>query len=175
MKNAAKTAVLLAGYLATTIPLAAQTVTGNETVAYGYQMAAVSDRAYGKTILSGDYDKAIAKLSGRGNRFAASTNLCVAYAATGALEDADQACSQALAFSEREARHASAVNVHAQIRDLAIALSNQGVVKAMRGDRESAQRYFSEAVSLRTNLEHASSNLNRLQSADDARHADTEA
>ena len=137
---------------------AASTHAGETTAtpaAAGYQMAAVIDRARGNIVLAGDYDRAIAKLGGRPRAdFESSTNLCVAYTMTGAMEQADAACAAALASSqETEVR-----------RDIAVALSNLGVVKAVKGDLSGARRDFSRALELESDLRQASKNLQRLRS-----------
>lgn len=124
--------------------------------AAGYQMAAVSDRARGSAVLGGDYDEAIDDLGGQSRRrFASSTNLCVAYTMTGDLEKATVECGAALKLSERAAVR----------RDIAVALSNLGVIKAVRGDVIGARQDFSKAISIHGELRPASDNLQRLSEA----------
>lgn len=121
--------------------------------AAGYQMAAVSNRARGSVVLGGNYDQAIDDLGGQSRRhFASSTNLCVAYTMTGDLEKADAECGAALKLSERASVR----------RDIAVALSNLGVIKAVRGDVIGAQQDFSKALSIHGELRQASDNLQRL-------------
>ncbi|MEM1372557.1 MAG: hypothetical protein AAGG72_10080 [Pseudomonadota bacterium] len=122
-----------------------------------YQMAAVIDRARGNAVMAGDYQKAIAKLDSRGLKcFEASTNLCVAYTMTGELEKADQACAAALMLSKKSEER----------RDMAVALSNLGVVKAIGGDHRGAREDFSRALELNAGLQQASENLQRLRDGD---------
>lgn len=118
-----------------------------------FQMAAVIDHAQGRAVVAGDYDKAIAKLSDNQRYFESSTNLCVAYAMTGDLEKADVECSSALQISRRREIR----------RDIAVALSNLGVLKAVSGDLDGAQDDFSQAVRVNSKLSQASENLQLLQ------------
>jgi tetratricopeptide (TPR) repeat protein len=124
--------------------------------AAGYQMAAVSNRARGSSVLGGDYDQAIDDLGGQSRRhFASSTNLCVAYTMTGDLEKADVECGAALKLSEKASVR----------RDIAVALSNLGVIKAVRGDISGAQQDFNEALKIHGELRQASDNLQHLSEA----------
>jgi tetratricopeptide (TPR) repeat protein len=128
-----------------------------ESTVAGYQMAAVIDRAHGNVVLSGDYGKAIEDLGSRNRRhFESSTNLCVAYTMSGDLERADIECAAALELSEK-----SAVR-----RDIAVALSNRGVVKAVSGDLNGARRDFSRALEINADLRQASDNLQILRESD---------
>jgi Flp pilus assembly protein TadD len=165
MKTIVSTAILMTGFLGTSLPAAAQSIASNAANGAQYQLSAVIDQAQGEAVLSGNYEKAIAKLSGRGQRFEASTNLCVAYALSGDLQAADSACTTAIAISKRNVRHAGPASVRDQLRDFAVALSNQGVVMALRGDMHGAQRYFTEAVELQAGVPQASNNLSRLNAA----------
>ncbi len=122
--------------------------------ASGYQMAAVIDRARGGAVMAGDYSEAIAKLGDSSRMgFESSTNLCVAYTMTGELDNANRACTAALALSERS-------NIR---RDIAVALSNLGVVKAVKGDLSGARRDFTRALELKSDLRQAGENLERLR------------
>lgn len=127
-----------------------------ESPASRYKMAAVIDRARGNVVLAGNYEKAIEVLDSKsGKRFASSTNLCVAYTMTGDLEKADIECDAALTLSE-----GSAVR-----RDIAVALSNHGVVKAVRGDVKGAEQDFTRALEIDHKLREASDNLQILREA----------
>lgn len=128
----------------------------HEPGASRYQMAAVIDRARGDAVLAGDYGKAIEDLDSQsGKRFEASTNLCVAYTMIGDLENAGSECATALELSEKSAAR----------RDIAIALSNLGVVKAVRGDLSGARRDFNRALEINAYLRQASDNLQLLRDA----------
>lgn len=127
------------------------------SAASGYQMAAVIDRARGGVVLAGDYGKAIEELGAkRPKKFEASTNLCVAYTMTGDLDRADAECAEALAQSEK-------TDVR---RDIALAWSNLGVVKAVSGDLKGARRSFRRALEISADLRQASDNLRLLQSTE---------
>ncbi len=123
-------------------------------VSSSYQMAAIIDRARGNTVVAGDYGEAIEHL-GRKNikRFEASTNLCVAYTMIGDLKKADSECAAALELSKSSAAR----------RDVAIALSNLGVVKAVSGDISGARQDFSRALEINIDLRQASDNLELLR------------
>ena len=126
------------------------------SVASGFQMSAVIDRARGNAVVAGDYQAAIEKLGARDRRhFESSTNLCVAYAMTGDLEKADVECAAAVQMSEKaEVR-----------RDIAVALTNRGVVKAVSGDLSGARQDFDRALEIDGGLRQASDNLQLLVSA----------
>ena len=119
----------------------------------GLQMAAVADRAKGRVVLAGRYGEAISDLGDRsGRRFEARTNLCVAYTMTGELDKADAQCNAALALSRKD-------DVH---RDIAVALSNRGVLKAIRGDLSGARDDFRRALDFERDLRQATENLDLL-------------
>lgn len=164
MKKMQRTA-LLAACLTSSLPTFAGVEAKNAAAVPGYQMAAITDQAYGDHVLAGDYGTAIARLSGRSRRFEARTNLCVAYALSGELEAADRACADALAISERRARDGQASQQRAEHRDLAIALSNHGVVRAMRGDLLGALANFARAVDVQDELAQARNNLHLSMAA----------
>ncbi len=124
--------------------------------ASGYQMTAVINRAHGNAVLAGEYRDAIANLDSNSRKgFESSTNLCVAYTMIGELHKADAECAAALKLSER-------TDVR---RDIAVALSNLGVVKAVNGDLGGAQRDFSRALELKSDLRQASDNQELLRHA----------
>jgi Tfp pilus assembly protein PilF len=74
---------------------------------------------------------------------------------TGDLAKAGIECAAALTLSER-----SAVR-----RDIAVALSNRGVVKAVSGDVSGARDDFRRALELNAEFAYASDNLQRLRTA----------
>ncbi len=157
MKIQRKTAVLFGAAAVAANLFAASALAhevAQEPMAAGYQMAAVIDRAHGNVVISGDYGKAIEDLGNKSRRhFESSTNLCVAYTMTGNLEKADAECAAALELSEK-----SSVR-----RDIAVALSNRGVVKAVSGDLSGASEDFSRALEIHGDLRQASENLQLLR------------
>ena len=138
-----------------------------------FTMTLFSDHAQGLSILDGDYKQAIkkinAKMSDR-DRFQVETNLCVAYTKSGELEAAEEACEAALAAAESQkvSRHISAfgsTRYVARKQSIAIALSNRGVLKAVKGDFDSARQDFDAAIDLRAQLSAPKTNLERLEIA----------
>lgn len=140
-------------------------------------MAVIIDSAHGKKVTSGHYEQAIDRLTrqgaGRGSRFEAHVNLCVAYVKTSEIQKASNACDAAIAkVKEREhlaIRHRadrSEVAV-AYKSDLALALSNRGVLKAATGDSDLARKDFLDAMQLETRLAPMiRNNLERLNQMD---------
>lgn len=151
-----KTAVMISACMFAGSLLAAPTQAHEvltQPTASGFQMAAVIDRAHGNAVVAGDYDQAIANLDDDQRYFESSTNLCVAYTMTGELEKADAECASALRISKRKEIR----------RDIAVALSNLGVLKAVSGDLDGAQEDFSRAIRVNRKLPYASENLQLLQ------------
>lgn len=158
MKIQGKTAVLFSACLIAgnifSMSVQAKDTAAEDSSKSRYKMAAVIDRARGNTVLAGDYERAIEALSGKSaRRFASSTNLCVAYTMTGELQKADVECGAALKLSQDKALH----------QDMAIALSNLGVLKAVSGDTNGAQQDFTRALQLNRKLSEAGENLQILR------------
>lgn len=146
-------ACVIAGNLFCASAQAHETV-ADDSIASRYKMAAVSNRARGNVVLAGNYRRAIEALDGKGaKQFASSTNLCVAYTMTGELQKADVECGAALKLSQDKALH----------QDMAIALSNLGVLKAVSGDTNGAQQDFTRALQLNRKLSEAGENLQILR------------
>jgi tetratricopeptide (TPR) repeat protein len=139
-----------------------------EESALAYRMAVIKDEAYGRVLLSGDYDKGIAKISSYSNKraktFAAKNNLCVAYTLTQKFDDAAPACEAALSISERYVRQGNSPLGTYTSRDQALAYSNRGVLRAVTGDFDGARQDFEFATKVSADLETAAGNLARLES-----------
>ena len=126
------------------------------SAAAAFEMAAVTRRASGNAVLAGDYGRAIEQLGGRRKKqFESSTNLCVAYTMTGDLELAGIECAAALEMSEKATVR----------RDIAVALTNCGVVRAVSGDLSGARHDFNRALEVSTDFLPASKNLELLREA----------
>jgi tetratricopeptide (TPR) repeat protein len=135
-----------------------------------YTMAVMSETAYGAKIMAGNYAQAIEKINqkaGRYDAFSKGTNLCVAYTKSGELELAEVACESAV-IAASKAKHkrlgsllAGAV-ADSHDRNLAIALSNRGVLRAVKGLSEQAREDFDAALALDTSLSAPKVNLARL-------------
>jgi len=142
-----------------------------------FTMAVILDAAHGKKVTSGRYEQAIDRLTRQGTRgstrFEDQVNLCVAYAKTSEIDKASTACDAAIARvkqrGERALRHRSdrSLAARAYKADLALALSNRGVLKAATGDSELARKDFLDAMELQTDLTPIiENNLERLTQLD---------
>lgn len=138
-----------------------------------FTMAVVVDDAYGRAIVSGKFDKAINRITADGNRspnrFSHQNNLCVAYLKSKETDKARIACDAAIAIAETQESRATkknrdrALSVRASRSDLAIALSNRGVLLAATGDAERARQDFVAAINFQTDFsETVAANLDRL-------------
>ncbi len=136
-----------------------------------YTMTVIRDVAQGASVVKGDYEKAVARITGRRvtlNPFAEFTNLCVAYAKIGKIDEADDACDTALAIvrdPDWERRSGVMTGYGEQMRRkyLALALSNRGVLHAIRGDESAAEQSFDEAIKLDQRNTAPRVNLARLE------------
>ncbi len=136
-------------------------------------MTVISDNAFGRTVTEGKYEQAIDRITRNGRRipkrFADQTNLCVAYTKTYEIEKARIACDAAISFVEQRGARAwrgtwyESAAVRAYQSDLAVALSNRGVLLAATGDADLAERDFVAAIELETALTSTvENNLERL-------------
>ena len=136
-----------------------------------YTMTVIRDVAQGASVVKGDYEKAITRITGRRvalNPFAEFTNLCVAYAKSGKIDAADEACDTALAIVrdpdwERRSGVLSGYGEQTRRKYLALALSNRGVLHAIRGDESAAEKSFDEAIKLDQRNTAPRVNLARLE------------
>lgn len=115
----------------------------------GYEMNIYLGGAGSDDLLAGRYEEAVEKAASvraedRYDGLAAVTNLCVAYTVTRRFDDAEQACRAAV----REARTLEIVPGSRFPRrdDTAKALSNLGVLTAVRGDVTEATARFQQAA-----------------------------
>jgi hypothetical protein len=138
-----------------------------------YTMIVIADAAHGHRIISGNYEQAVDKITSsriRVDRFIKEINLCVAYTKSSELELAANDCDAALATLEdgRPARFAGSDLTSREIayrRNLAVALSNRGVLRAVTGELELAREDFVTAMQLKTGLSAPKTNLARLEAA----------
>lgn len=136
-----------------------------------YTMTVISDQSFGHAITAGRYAEAIDRITAEGDvadaSFEAKTNLCVAYTKSGDLENAATACEAAVASirkrSARAQRFAPAYEAGAYRAYEALALSNRGVLHAVRGKAADARKDFLEASRLRARIEATKANLARLE------------
>jgi tetratricopeptide (TPR) repeat protein len=157
------------------LALAALLVVGTPLAAHEtepvYTMTVIVDAAHGGKVAAGNYERAIAKITaGKSTRnaYAKQTNLCVAYTKTGALDDATEACEEALAKVRERADKRGVLAGTTQSANvdrmyLALALSNLGVLHAARGSTDIARKNFREALALHSGLSAPKINLARLE------------
>ncbi len=129
-----------------------------------YRMAVIQNRAAGRHVVGGDFERAIDKIEKRpypDDRFAARNNLCVAYTAVGRIDQATAVCDAALDVSRKRVQGDGLMRRERR-RDQAIALSNRGVLRALAGDVDGARRDFAAAVESHGDLSEAAHNLARL-------------
>ena len=137
-----------------------------------FTMTVFSDQAYGKKVVSGKYGQVIKKITAGGHRardkFASNNNLCVAYAKNRDIDKAVVACDAAIAQIRKREHRISKIPRSAEAlvyrSNLAVALSNRGVLRAVSGDIELAEADFRAAINLQTDQASIfESNLVRLQ------------
>jgi len=127
-----------------------------------FTMGVISDDAYGITVTKGKYEQAIERITKNGKRlprsFADQINLCVAYTKSYEIEEAGAACDAAIAQVKKQERRVSRINNNRNPEDrayranLALALSNRGVLLAATGDAGRAEQDFYAAIALQTRL-----------------------
>jgi tetratricopeptide (TPR) repeat protein len=125
-----------------------------------FTMAVIIGGAEGDKVEAGHYEKAIDRITRNGRRmprhFAGQVNLCVAYTKTHEIQKANVACEAAIAELKKQDSRMSRIRndrnmeLRAYKADLALALSNRGVLLAATGDTERARRDFQAALELRT-------------------------
>ncbi len=163
---AALGALLIAASLSTT-------ASAHDSPAAPLTMAVIVDEAYGRAVVSGKYDKAIEKITAGRHRspdtFSVQTNLCVAYAKTKETEKARAACDAAIALARTQEsratkkKHDRSLLVRTSRSNLAVALSNRGVLLAATGDAELAREDFVAAINFQTVFSKTiAANLNKL-------------
>ena len=160
------TSPLLAALLLATITTAA--AQAEEQAPQPFGMSVIVDKAYGRKVVYGSYDRAIALLESKAthrDQFAKSTNLCVAYAKSKMLNEATVECEAAVAMLQAKQQHIAVREEKRRVHaDLAVALSNRGVLHAVSGDKALAKRDFERAIELDASKRStAEANLNRLR------------
>jgi Flp pilus assembly protein TadD len=136
--------------------------------ATSFELGAYVNWPGGKEIVAGDYASAIktARANGSSNSIdvlVATTNLCVAYTATGAFTEARGACDHAVELARRE----DAIDLRPFKGGTATsrALSNRGVLRALSGDSTGAASDLRAAAKLKEAFPAAGSNLAHLESS----------
>ena len=114
-----------------------------------FRMSVVLDRAEGKAVARGEYEKAILRITTHSNRqpVATNTNLCVAHTMVGQYKHAQNYCDKAV----EAAAKAAEVGLRKDrdyTMEWALALSNRGVLRATMGDVAGAEADFRKAIAL---------------------------
>ncbi len=101
-------------------------------------LAGYIDAAEGEQLMAGHYATVIDKLSPHTadftlNRVAASTNLCVAYVATGKFDAAHGACDEAIKMARLDVMNATMVERLSHQDSLSVAYANRAVLTKLSG------------------------------------------
>jgi tetratricopeptide (TPR) repeat protein len=102
-------------------------------------LAGFVDAAAGTALIAGDYAAVIDKLAPHSFAFdadevAASTNLCVAYVAMGRLDEAHDACDEAIKIARMDRRGATLQEHLAYENAVAVAYANRAVLTKLSGE-----------------------------------------
>jgi Tfp pilus assembly protein PilF len=127
-----------------------------------YEMSYIANQAQGSLVAKGRYQRAIDGLAGASDDpLAKYLNLCVAQVMAGQNRNARRSCNRAVDLSEQAARSAPADLREEHYRKLAIALSNRGVLRAIRG-QQGAEDDFRQAIQSPVQSNIAARNLARF-------------
>jgi hypothetical protein len=101
-------------------------------------LAGYSDAADGELLLAGNYAAVIQKLTTQSfrddeDKVAASTNLCVAYVASGHLNEAHNACDKAITMARLDEYGATLQEHRAYADALSTAYANRAVLSKLSG------------------------------------------
>jgi hypothetical protein len=96
------------------------------------------DAAAGEQLIAGDYAAVIGilgphKADFTSNEVAASTNLCVAYVAAGKLDEAHNACDEAIRVARLDQFNASLLERMSHQDSLSVAYANRAVLTKLSG------------------------------------------
>lgn len=138
-----------------------------------YEMAFFQDSAQGSRILNGKYDQAIKTINTKvnaGHALHVNTNLCVAYTKSGNIEAAEVACEEAVTAAKtfrkvRRSELSYETPAQARARYLAVALSNRGVLNAVKGNLEAARADFDAALAQQSRISFVRANIEKLETA----------
>ena len=101
-------------------------------------LSGFTDAAHGELLMAGDYAAVIQKLAPHStdfnvNEVAASTNLCVAYVASGRLDEAHNACDEAIRMARLDDFDTPFLERLAHQDPLSIAHANRAVLSKLSG------------------------------------------
>ena len=144
-----------------------------EKSAEGFEMTVIQDAAYGTEIVAGNLEGAIAGITSERYRaidaFAARNNLCVALTLNSEFEKALPECNEAVVISRERMEVEKRFGYAAGSRNVALALSNRGVLRLLIGEGEQAREDFHEARILRSGIAAPRRNLQYLAARAEAR------
>jgi hypothetical protein len=150
--------VIVAAMTATAL---CQPLWADET-AGGYEMSYIANQAHGNHVAEGRYQRVIDGLAGTSHDpIVKYLNLCVAQTMASRYPDARRSCNRAVELSEGAARSAPDDLRDEHHANWAVALSNRGVLRAIRG-QQGAEDDFRQAIELQAQSEVAGRNLARL-------------
>ena len=97
------------------------------------------DAAAGEQLMAGDYAAVIGKLAPHSANFsadevAASTNLCVAYVATGKFDEAHSACDEAIKMARLDQFSSTVIERLSHQDALSVAYANRAVLNKLSGE-----------------------------------------
>jgi hypothetical protein len=103
------------------------------------KLAGFVDAAEGTELIDGDYAAVIDRLAPHSFEFdadevAASTNLCVAYVAMGRLDEAHDACDEAIKLARMDQRSGTLQDHIAYENAVAVAYANRAVLTKLSGE-----------------------------------------
>ena len=142
--------------------------------ASNYTLIAFSNGPGGQAVLEKDYDKAIriaeAARRSAGWQFLAETNLCVSYTMKDMTAEAERACRSAILRAPAAGISSRPARARSSKRNLALAYSNRGVVRALAGDTKRAQQDLVKARTLQGQSPVYGQNLAHLNGEAPANH-----
>ena len=134
-----------------------------------FVLTAYINGAGGKSLVSGDYDAAVAAVKNisymqHTDASTLETNRCVAYTMAGQLDSARSQCNAAITSARQDLSSATVWERQTLEDCLAIAYSNRAVLNWVSNDAVSAARDLAEAVSLSPHAEFVAHNISALRS-----------
>ena len=124
--------------LALAATLLAASVAHADPEAGKLKLSGFVDAAEGTELIAGDYAAVVEKLATHSFEFeadevAASTNLCVAYVAMGRLDEAQDACDEAIKMARMDQRGETLEEHRGYENAVAIAVANRAVLTKLSG------------------------------------------
>ena len=131
-----------------------------------YEMVVVKNHAFGNLVSKGKYQLAVNRINSSRNfvPYATATNLCAALTMLGEYEQAEPRCEEAIKLANKRPVPApkgwKGINQLATQR--AIAYSNRGVMRILRGNVNGAEEDFLTAIERKANLRAPAQNLAKV-------------